>query len=285
MKKYVVRDGDTMWAISKRTGVRLNLLMAANPQLSDPMALSPGQIIMIPELTKKKHDVGKPMPTSSYQPSAAPSETPPLQTSHHGYVKVESRETTPAYFGFVWPHVVRSNETWDTIAAQYGLSQHQLQHLNPTDTPNALHEGDVLYIPALGPVPKGMKPSTVPMPAPSYPQPGWDGIQPPMMPTPGYAEPGWEGIQPPMMPVPGYPEPGWQGTQPPMMPPQGYPGQGWQEVQQPMPPGTAYGGRPWYDGFPYRGVDDDDWEWQVWGWSDVPFTSYELPTWPKREDD
>jgi LysM repeat protein len=249
MKKYVVREGDTMWAISKRTRVRLNLLMAANPQLSDPNALSPGQIIMVPELTKKKQGVGKPMQTSSYQPSAATGGTPPPQPSHHGYVKVQSREPTPAYFGFVWPHVVRPNETWDSIAAQYGLSQQQLQHLNPTETPNALHGGDVLYIPALGPVPEGMKPSTAPM----SPQ--------------------------------GYPEPGWQGTQPPMMPPQGYPGQSWQDVQQPMPPGTVYGGRPWYDGLPYRGVDDGDWEWQVWGLSDVPFTSYELPTWPKREDD
>ena len=54
MKKYIVREGDTMWEISKATGVRLNLLMAANPQVKDPNQLRPGSLIVVPELGK--HD-------------------------------------------------------------------------------------------------------------------------------------------------------------------------------------------------------------------------------------
>ena len=54
MKKYIVREGDTMWEISKATGVRLNLLLAANPQVTDPNQLQPGSLIVIPELGKDK---------------------------------------------------------------------------------------------------------------------------------------------------------------------------------------------------------------------------------------
>jgi LysM repeat protein len=52
MKKYVVREGDTMWSIAEANGIRPKLLMASNPQVRNPNQLKPGTVIIIPELTK-----------------------------------------------------------------------------------------------------------------------------------------------------------------------------------------------------------------------------------------
>lgn len=46
--KYTVKTGDTMFLIARRFGVSLNSLIRANPQISDPSRISPGQIICIP---------------------------------------------------------------------------------------------------------------------------------------------------------------------------------------------------------------------------------------------
>lgn len=48
-KKYTVKQGDTLFLIAKRYGVPLNALIAANPQISDPNVIYPGQIICIPD--------------------------------------------------------------------------------------------------------------------------------------------------------------------------------------------------------------------------------------------
>ncbi len=246
MKKYIVRPGDTMWSISKRTEVRLNLLMAANPQYSSPgAALTPGQIVMIPELTKKKSGKMAAATSSAEAPSAAP--MPSVQTapdateppSHHGYQQVQNAEPAPHYFGFVWPHVVRPGETWASIAKQYGVSQQQLQQLNPKETPDTLNEGDMIYVPATGSAPSGTMPSS----ATGYPAPvSPDG----MTPVPGYAAP----------PAQGYPTPAWPSGMMPMPQP-GYPG-AW-------PAAPTRGVVPAYCGWPY------------WGWAPSPYPPYEVP--------
>ncbi len=45
---YIVQPGDTMYGIARRFGVSLQELIAANPQISDPSRLTPGQRISIP---------------------------------------------------------------------------------------------------------------------------------------------------------------------------------------------------------------------------------------------
>lgn len=47
-QRYVVQTGDTLFFIARRFGVSLGELIAANPQISDPNVLFPGQIIFIP---------------------------------------------------------------------------------------------------------------------------------------------------------------------------------------------------------------------------------------------
>lgn len=45
---YVVQPGDTLYLIARRFNVSLNALIAANPQISDPARLTPGDRINIP---------------------------------------------------------------------------------------------------------------------------------------------------------------------------------------------------------------------------------------------
>ena len=45
---YVVRPGDTLFAIARRFGVTLEQLLAANPQITDPDRIFPGERINIP---------------------------------------------------------------------------------------------------------------------------------------------------------------------------------------------------------------------------------------------
>ena len=46
--QYTVKPGDTMFLIARRFGVSLNNLIRANPQISDPNRIFPGQTICIP---------------------------------------------------------------------------------------------------------------------------------------------------------------------------------------------------------------------------------------------
>lgn len=45
---YTVQRGDTLYSIAQRFGISLNALLAANPQITDPSRISPGQVINIP---------------------------------------------------------------------------------------------------------------------------------------------------------------------------------------------------------------------------------------------
>ncbi|MGB4265655.1 MAG: SafA/ExsA family spore coat assembly protein, partial [Limnochordia bacterium] len=46
---YIVQPGDTMFLIAQRFGVRLDALIAANPQIPDPSEIRPGQTVCVPQ--------------------------------------------------------------------------------------------------------------------------------------------------------------------------------------------------------------------------------------------
>lgn len=46
--QYVVRSGDTLTKIARAAGVSLSALEAANPQITNPNRISPGQVVIIP---------------------------------------------------------------------------------------------------------------------------------------------------------------------------------------------------------------------------------------------
>lgn len=45
---YVVKKGDTLWAIANLHGVTLEALREANPEVTDPTKLRVGQSLLIP---------------------------------------------------------------------------------------------------------------------------------------------------------------------------------------------------------------------------------------------
>ncbi|MGE5372170.1 MAG: LysM peptidoglycan-binding domain-containing protein [Solirubrobacterales bacterium] len=47
-QQYTVREGDTLYTISQRYGVPLDAVIAANPQITNPNVIVPGQVICIP---------------------------------------------------------------------------------------------------------------------------------------------------------------------------------------------------------------------------------------------
>lgn len=130
LKKYVVKPGESLYQISKKTGVRLPLLIAANPQLKNPSNIVPGTTIVIPELGKPAKGGGGKTTKSAKSAMAGGTSGGPI----------------PPYFGFVWPHQVQHGETWDSIASKYGVHLEQLQHVNPHQS-GALAPNSMLYVP------------------------------------------------------------------------------------------------------------------------------------------
>ncbi|MCA1061512.1 CAP domain-containing protein [Rossellomorea aquimaris] len=47
---YTVKKGDTLWTISKKFRIELSEMIGANPQLTDPDIIYPGQIIHLPAI-------------------------------------------------------------------------------------------------------------------------------------------------------------------------------------------------------------------------------------------
>lgn len=111
-----------MWSISQATGVRLNLLMAANPQITDPAALKPGMIVAVPELNKSGLKAGQKQPGKN------------LSMGDHSHV------------GLVHEYTTSPTDTWEGIAKKYGVKVEQLHHINGTHG-KPMRPGKKLYIP------------------------------------------------------------------------------------------------------------------------------------------
>jgi spore coat assembly protein SafA len=67
---YTVKAGDTLFYIARRNGVMLSDLIAANPQISDPDRINPGQVICIPT-------TGAVVSPIVQEPPQLPTELPP----------------------------------------------------------------------------------------------------------------------------------------------------------------------------------------------------------------
>lgn len=106
---YTVQPGDTMFTIARRFGVSLNALIAANPQVSNPNNIVPGQVLCVP------------------QSGPAPGPCPPGSTQY----------------------TVRPGDTMFFIARRFGISLNALIAANPQiSNPNNIFPGQTLCIPA-----------------------------------------------------------------------------------------------------------------------------------------
>lgn len=137
MKKYIVRDGDTLESISEETGIRMSLLRHANPHITSPFWLQPGEVLSLPELNK---------PALGPKPQQSGAQGHSDTTSTQG-LQSPAEARTPGYFGLVWPHVVQSDETWSSVSDYYQVPIQALQRLNQGKSQDGLRQGDILYVP------------------------------------------------------------------------------------------------------------------------------------------
>ncbi|WP_353893069.1 LysM peptidoglycan-binding domain-containing protein [Proteinivorax hydrogeniformans] len=115
--RYTVQSGDTMFFIAKRFGVSLQALINANPHISNPNLIYPGDVLCVP---------GPPKPPKPPKPRV-PKKCPP---------------------GFRGRYTVQPSDTMFLIAQRFGVSLHALIDANPHITnPDLIFPGDVLCVP------------------------------------------------------------------------------------------------------------------------------------------
>lgn len=115
--RYTVRPGDSMFLIAQRFGVSLNALIAANPHISNPSQIFPGDVLCVP---------------GQQQPQCRmPASCPP---------------------GFQGRYTVQPGDTMFTIAQRFGVSVNALIAANPhISNPNLIFPCDVLCVPGQQP--------------------------------------------------------------------------------------------------------------------------------------
>ena len=111
---YTVQPGESLFIIAQRFGVTVPQILAANPQITDPNVIFPGQKICIP--------------------AVAPPPPPPTCT------------------GFIY--TVQPGDTLFLIAQRFGVTVPQILAANPQITdPNVIFPGQRICIPAVTPPP------------------------------------------------------------------------------------------------------------------------------------
>lgn len=114
--RYTVRSGDTMFFIAQRFNVGLSALVAANPHITNPNRIFPGDVLCVPG------------PTAPSVPVSCPP-------------------------GFQGRYTVQPGDTMFFIAQTFGVSLSALIAANPhIPNPNLIFPGDVLCVPGAPPV-------------------------------------------------------------------------------------------------------------------------------------
>ncbi len=127
--EHVIRAGETFWAIAKRYGSSVDLIVGENPGLH-PERLRPGQTAVVPLL------------------GAAPVATTPVVGTPVSGTSVE--------------HRVRQGETFWDLALRYGSSVERILRGNPGVNPRRLRPGLTVIVPLPGSVPEVESPGAAP---------------------------------------------------------------------------------------------------------------------------
>ncbi|WP_025700204.1 LysM peptidoglycan-binding domain-containing protein, partial [Paenibacillus forsythiae] len=102
--KHTVKQGDTLWKLSKAWGIQLKDIIGANPQLKNPDVLKIGDIVNIP----KKATVPSAHPAQPVQPAQ------PIQQEHA--TTSVSDKTTPGGKAYTGP-IEKAKETAPVVPA------------------------------------------------------------------------------------------------------------------------------------------------------------------------
>ena len=110
---YTVKEGDTLWFISRKFSLSLDALIAANPQIKNPDLIFPGQKICIPKKKPK------------------PPELPPPPECPEGFI-----------------YTVQQGDTLFSIAGKFGIELDALIEANPQiEDPDEIFPGQEICVP------------------------------------------------------------------------------------------------------------------------------------------
>lgn len=126
---HTVERGDTLWQIAKMHHVSLDALIAANPQIMDPNKILPGSQIYVPS------HAGHPRGICPLEPQAA---EPKAQTF-----------TQPLEADLPMIYQVNQGESWQIVAARYGLTVVELKRCNGHLANEELACGNKILIPSV----------------------------------------------------------------------------------------------------------------------------------------
>jgi membrane-bound lytic murein transglycosylase D len=133
---HVVEEGETLWSISQKYGIRLSALKSKN-RIRKDADLRIGMILNLKEPRKRGEEI--PM----YQESVPAPPTPAI--SQVAISPVQSQEST-APSETETSHTVRAGETLFSISKKYGLSVDELKQLNGIGSQNLITVGQKLRI-------------------------------------------------------------------------------------------------------------------------------------------
>jgi spore coat assembly protein SafA len=233
---YTVVRGDTLFMIAQRYGVTLNALLQANPQITNPDLIFPGQVICIPVAP------GPPMCPNGFLYTVVRGDTLFEISRRYGItldalLRANPQITNPNLINpgqlicIPFPpqpsfcsgqyYTVRRGDTLSCISRRTGVSVEAILAANPQIIdPDRIFAGQVICIPAVAvappaPIPVPPRPVPpiplpVPVPLPEPPLPPVERPCPPERPMPGYPEcPGY-GYMPYMCPRPWDRCPEWE---------------------------------------------------------------------------
>lgn len=131
---HIVEKGDTLRSIAERYGSTVTAMVAANPALTDPDRIRPGQRLAIPDA-----DVAPPEPEARPSASAGTSlRTPPPAPPGSSAAGVRRGQ----------PYTIEPGDTLGAIASRSGIDLGELLIANPDITdPDLVRPGQVLVIP------------------------------------------------------------------------------------------------------------------------------------------
>lgn len=143
---HTIQPGDTLTSISRRYGVSVDSLLAANPGIN-PKTLRPGQKVRFAASKPaglRQETANKPptTPSPSVPPPSSPSETADTQDP-------APESEVPQTAGQVKTVMVDAEMTYAEFAAKYGTDIARLNDLNGLDlaASTVLAKGSELYVP------------------------------------------------------------------------------------------------------------------------------------------
>jgi LysM repeat protein len=167
MIEYIVRPGEDLWEIALQHRASVEDLLRANPHVSLPNRLFPGERLVLPfiDVPIQPRRPQKTGLSGQGAPSAGPVSSAPAP--RNGGAAKATQLAKPAPSLATRDYIVVPGDTLGAIAARYHTTVAAIVAANPSiQNPNLIYPGQVFHLPAPGETPKPAEQSA-PAPAPS----------------------------------------------------------------------------------------------------------------------